>query len=72
MNWQRGSEDAMLEAFAVAEFLRDAVGAIGEQCDRKLSQVSSYGAERCFDLLLKKMEEAYGMNPWTGAADAGD
>lgn len=69
MNRGKGSEQAMLDAFAIAEFLRDAVGAIGEQCGGELSKTSSYGAERCFDLLIKKMKEAYGGNPWAGATD---
>lgn len=31
MNRKKGSELAMMDAFALAEFLRDAIGAIGEQ-----------------------------------------
>ena len=55
MNLEKGSEHAMMDAFAIAEFLRDAIGAIGEQGCGDISSISSYGAGRCFDLLIKKM-----------------
>ena len=69
MNREKGSEQAMVDAFAIAEFLRDAIGAIGEQGGGEISHISSYGAERCFDLLIKKMKEGYGGNPWPGVID---
>lgn len=69
MNREKDSEQAMMDAFAIAEFLRDAIGAINEQGCGEISHISSYGAERCFDLLIKKMKEGYGGNPWPGATD---
>ena len=69
MNRKKGSELAMMDAFAIAEFLRDAICAIGEQGCGEISSISSYGAEKCFNLLIKKMKEGYGGNPWPGATD---